>query len=181
MRKSGQTVRDMGAQDQGVDLSSGRWITIPRTLSFVTNGGDVLLIKRGLHKRAFPGRYDGIGGHLERGEDPLTGALREIVEETGLTVHDARLRGISHIDTGQAAGVLLFIFTARSETRQVAECDEGTLHWVSISEANALPLVEDLPILLPRLFGNRAPDTPFFAHVRYDQADQMIMTFASQE
>ena len=171
----------MGAHDQGVDFPSQRWMTIPRTLTFIINGADVLLMKRGLHKRVFPGRYNGIGGHLERDEDPLTGALREISEETGLTVRDVCLRGVCNVDAGQDAGILLFVFTAVSDSRQVVECDEGSLHWIPVKEAQALPLVEDLPILLPRLFGSGAFDTPFFAHVRYDQADQMIMTFASQE
>jgi len=60
-------------------------MTIPRTLCFITHGSDVLLMKRGEHTRIFPGRYNGIGGHLERDEDPLTGALREITEENRIT------------------------------------------------------------------------------------------------
>jgi 8-oxo-dGTP diphosphatase len=170
----------MGAHEQGIDVTSRRWTTIPRTLSFVTNDGDVLLMQRSLRTRIFPGRYNGIGGHLERGEDPLTGALREIGEETGLIVRDVRLRGLCNVDAGQDVGVLLFVFTARADSRQTVECAEGTLHWVPIAAAYSLPLVEDLSILLPRLFGSGASDSPFFAHVRYDPADQMIMTFASQ-
>lgn len=165
----------MAANDQGADQTSGRWTTIPRTLCFVTNDGDVLLMKRDEHRRIFPGRYNGIGGHLERGEDPLTGALREIREETGLTISDIRLRGISNIDVGQDVGVLLFVFTAVSDSREVGETDEGTLHWVPITQVNNLPLVEDLPVLLPRLF---SPQTElFFAHVSYDSGDQLLIRF----
>jgi 8-oxo-dGTP diphosphatase len=170
----------MGAADQGADASSGRWMTIPRTLCFVTNGGDVLLIKRAAHKRVFPGRYDGIGGHLERDEDPRSGAMREIREETGLPVRDVRLRGVSNIDAGQNVGILLFTFTAVSDSRALADCDEGTLEWVPIAAAPGLPLVEDLPILLPRLFGPDASDVPFFAHVWYDSSDKMMLTFARE-
>jgi 8-oxo-dGTP diphosphatase len=170
----------MGAADQGADASSGRWMTIPRTLSFVTSGGDVLLIKRAAHKRVFPGRYNGLGGHLERDEDPRSGAIREIREETGLSVRDLRLRGISNIDAGQSVGILLFTFTAVSDSRMLANCDEGTLEWVPIAGAQNLPLAEDLPILLPRLFGSNASDVPFFAHVWYDSSDQMMITFAEE-
>jgi 8-oxo-dGTP diphosphatase len=170
----------MGATDQGADASSAHWMTIPRTLCFIANGGDVLLIKRAAHKRVFPGRYDGIGGHLERDEDPRSGAIREIREETGLTARDLRLRGISNIDAGQDVGILLFIFTAVSDSRVLADCDEGTLHWVPIADAHNLPLVEDLPILLPRLFGPNASDVPFFARVWYDSSDQMMLTFAGE-
>jgi len=170
----------MGAADQGADAASGRWMAIPRTLCFVTSDGDVLLIKRAAHKRIFPGRYNGLGGHLERDEDPRSGAIREIREETGLSVRDVRLRGISNVDAGQSVGILLFTFTAVSDSRVLADCDEGMLEWVPIADAHNLPLVEDLPILLRRLFGPDASDVPFFAHVWYDSSDQMMITFAEE-
>lgn len=166
----------MGSSDQGVDKA--RWRVIPRTLCFVTNGGDVLLLKRAAHKRAFPGRYDGVGGHLERDEDPHTGAIREIREETGLVVSRVRLRGLTHIDPGGDTGILLFVFSAVAESRLVGPCDEGTLAWVPLARVNDFPLVEDLPLLLPRVFGVDKIDLPFFAHVRYNDVDQMVMTFA---
>jgi 8-oxo-dGTP diphosphatase len=84
----------MGAKEQGADAVEGRWLTIPRAVCFVTNGDDVLLLKRGAHKRVFPNRYDGVGGHIERDEDILTGVKREVLEETGLTVRDVRLRAV---------------------------------------------------------------------------------------
>src|SRR5262249_28052912 len=170
----------MGSDDQGVDKS--RWAVIPRTLCFVTNGDDVLLLKRAPHKRAFPDRYNGVGGHLERDEDPLSGAIREIREETGLLVRDVTLRGIRHVDAGGDTGIVLFVFAAVADSRDLLPCDEGTLEWVPLAGVGDLPLVEDLPLVLPRLFGNFVSDLPlpFFAHVRYNDAEQMIMMFAEK-
>ena len=73
----------MGSEEQGADVIKGRWLTIPRTLCFVFNGDDLLLMRRAAHKRVFPNRYNGVGGHIERDEDPYTSAKREILEETG--------------------------------------------------------------------------------------------------
>jgi 8-oxo-dGTP diphosphatase len=172
----------MGAQDQGI--TSGRWMVIPRTLCFIRQGDDVLLLKRSPHKRAFPGLYGGIGGHLERDEDPQAGMLREIQEETGLVPNQlsrVQLRGMCHIDAGQEVGIMLFVFTASAVSRQVKANEEGSLHWVPLNEVNNLPVVDDLPILLPRLFGPEADESPFFAHVCYNSSDQRIMTFAGED
>jgi 8-oxo-dGTP diphosphatase len=168
----------MGANDQGADQTSQRWLTIPRTLCFVTHGDDILLMKRGEHKRIFPGRYNGLGGHIERDEDPLSSALREVKEESGLMVTNIRLRGVYNIDAGKETGIILFIFTCITPSREVTECSEGTLHWVPLDEVDKLPLVEDLPYLLPRLFGPTANDTILFAHASYDAADQFVLRFA---
>ncbi|MEL6271862.1 MAG: hypothetical protein AAFR22_18795, partial [Chloroflexota bacterium] len=51
----------MGAKEQGADATQGRWLVIPRTLCFVLNGDDVLLMKRAAHRRVFPNRYNGAG------------------------------------------------------------------------------------------------------------------------
>lgn len=168
----------MGAYEQGASATDGRWLTIPRTLCFVLNGDDVLLMKRGAHRRVFPNRYNGVGGHIERDEDPLTSARREIREETGLSVTDLHLRAVYNIDAGETTGIVLFVFTARSQTRQVQPNDEGTLHWIPRGAVMSLDLVEDLPHLLPRILtgGDGAP--PLFIHVSYDPNDVIVMRYA---
>ena len=169
----------MGAQQQGANATEGRWLVIPRTLSFVFNGDDVLLMKRGAHKRIFPNQYNGLGGHIERDEDVWTSARREIEEESGLSVIDLRLRGVHQIDTGEATGILLFIFTARSDGRDVAACDEGTLEWVAAADWAALPLVEDVSDILARLVETDESAPPWVAHVSYNAADQIQLRFAA--
>lgn len=168
----------MGAYEQGASATDGRWLTIPRTLCFVLNGDDVLLMKRGAHRRVFPNRYNGVGGHIERDEDPLTSARREIREETGLSVTDLHLRAVYNIDAGETTGIILFVFTARSQTRQLQPNDEGTLHWIPRGAVMSLDLVEDLPHLLPRILtgGDGAP--PLFIHVSYDPNDVIVMRYA---
>ncbi|NJL54633.1 NUDIX domain-containing protein [bacterium] len=137
----------LGAQQQGANATTGRWLVIPRTLCFILNGDDVLLMKRSPHRRVFPNQYNGVGGHIERDEDPFSGAIREIREETGLSVHDVRLRAVYNIDARQATGILLFVFTAHSDSRTtIADEREGTLHWVPRGEVMKLDLVEDIPI-----------------------------------
>ena len=63
-----------------------RYQVIPRTLCFVFNDNDVLLIKRSPHKRLFPNKINGLGGHVECDEDVETAVSREIVEETNISV-----------------------------------------------------------------------------------------------
>ena len=168
----------MGAKDQGADATAGRWLTIPRTLCFITHGDDVLLIKRGEHKRVHPGLYNGVGGHLERDEDPLSGAIREVQEETGLDVHHTRLRGVIHVDAGESTGILVFVFSAEATSRDFTANDEGTLQWVPREQIETLPAVEDLPILVSLIFDGEPDAPPFFAHTSYDEQDQLVMVFA---
>ncbi len=151
---------------------------MPRTLSFVLNGDAVLLIKRGADRQVFPNKYNGLGGHVERDEDPATSALREIEEESGLRPHSLRLRGIHNIDAGGATGILLFVYTAISETRKArGDCPEGKLEWIEKGRVFELDLVEDLPELLARIFAMNDDEPPAQAHVSYDQADNIVLRF----
>ncbi len=168
----------MGSSEQGAKATEGRWLTIPRTLCFVINGDDVLLMKRAAHKRVFPNRYNGVGGHIERDEDPLTSARREILEETGLVIEAVRLRAVYNIDAGEASGILLFVFTAISKSRDVIANSEGTLHWIPQDDVLNFDLVEDIPYVLPRILAMQPMDAPLFLHVSYDESDQLMLRFA---
>ena len=171
----------MGASEQGANATENRWLTIPRTLCFVLNGDDILLMKRAPHKRIFPNRYNGVGGHIERDEDALTSARREIKEETGLDVRDLQLRAVYNIDAGAATGIVLFVFVASSESREVVANSEGTLHWIARKEVQSLDLVEDLPLILPRILPMQPNDAPLFVHVSYDANDLIQMRFANTD
>ncbi len=168
----------MGAHDQGADATAGRWLIIPRTLCFVTHGRDVLLLRRAPHKRVYPNKYNGVGGHIERGEDPLSGAVREIQEETGLQVRNVLFCGCSHVDAGQNTGIMVMIFRAEATSRQFVDTGEGKLEWVPQDRALELDLVEDLPVILPRVLAMSPGDPPFFAHLSYNAADELQLAFA---
>ncbi len=169
----------MSARDQGADATAGRWLVIPRTLCFITHGSDILLLKRGSHTRIYPGRYNGVGGHIERDEDPLTGAIREMHEETGLDLVNVRFRGVLNVDAGGVNGIIVFVFTAEATSRAFIDSDEGILEWVSRDQINTLPLVEDLPVLLARIFDGDLTAPPFFAHTSYDEHDEQVLRFAA--
>ena len=169
----------MGAKEQGADTTNERWLTVPRTLCFITNGDDVLLMKRAANRRIFPNRYNGVGGHVEHDEDPLSCIKREIQEETGLVVRDIQLRAIYNVDAGESVGIVLFVFTAVSDTREVVtDHGEGTRQGVPGAMMMELDLVADLPQLLPRIFSMKAGYPPLFVHVSYNSDDVIQMRFA---
>ena len=72
----------------------------------------------------------GVGGHFEEGESPVECLLREVKEETGLTLTSYRLRGIVTFLSDEAEGEYMFLYTADGFTGELAECDEGELCFV---------------------------------------------------
>jgi len=161
----------VGEQESGRSNPPSRHVVVPRTLCFVLSGDDVLVIKRALHKRIFPGKINGVGGHVEQGEDVTTSAAREIFEETGLAVTDLWLAGVVHVDSrlGQAEplpdaslpGVMVFVFTADAPNRDVQASDEGELLWVPLTAVDGLDWVDGDPGLLRRALEARAANRAF--------------------
>ena len=148
---------------------------IPRTAVFVRRGDEYLLIKGAPKKRLWAGKYNGIGGHVERGENILFSAQRELLEETGLLA-DLWLCGTVIVDAGEA-GICLFAFCGENARGEIKAGKEGAVEWVKKEAVLYLPAVEDLPILLDRIHNMQRGDPPFSARSYYDENDKLKVVF----
>ncbi len=171
----------MGREDQGVAVSHHRYQVIPRTLCFITHGEEVLLLLGDAKKRLWAGRYNGLGGHVEAGEDIAASVRREVREEAGLEVRDLRLRCVVHADAGDpASGILFFVFTAAAHDKNVRPSGEGAVEWWPVSALPVDKMVEDLPMLLPRVLSMGPTDPLLFAAYSYDNNNRLVIRFAEQ-
>lgn len=158
----------------------GKLRVVPRVLCFLLHGDEVLLLRGAPDKKIWPGMYNGVGGHVEAGEDVRNAARREILEETGQIVDQLCLRGVVTIQTSTPqTGILLFIFTAWTDERAVQPSPEGTPEWVPLALVNELPVVADVPLLLERALEIGTGSEPFFASYKYDAEGQFDVTFAA--
>ena len=87
-------------------------------------------------------KWIGIGGHFEDRESPEDCLLREVKEETGLTLKSYRFRGIVTFMTDTYETEYMCLYTADAFEGELIECDEGTLEWVPKSKMGQLNLWE---------------------------------------
>lgn len=128
------------------------------TLCYIEQNGKYLMLHR-IKKEHDLNRdkWIGIGGKFEPLESPEDCLLREVREETGLTLTDWRYCGIVTFvcDTWEAAEYM-HLFTSSSFTGTLSDCDEGELCWISADHLYSLPMWEGDRIFLD-LMREKAP------------------------
>ena len=157
----------------GQRLQPDRYTVIPRTLTFLTRPDEILLIRLGPDRGEWSGLLNGVGGHIEQGEDPVQSARREITEETGLTAAELMLAGVVIIDTGEKPGIGLYVFVGEAENGELTPGGEGTPEWIRQDELDEASLVADLPVLIPEALARREGAAPFSAIYKYDKTGQL--------
>ena len=106
------------------------------------------------------GKYNGLGGKLEPGEDVVAGLKREIREEANLVCEAIELRGTISWPGFGKNGEDWFGFIFRINRYQgipLSENAEGSLLWVSVENILDLPLWEGDRYFLPLVFWGRLP------------------------
>ena len=134
---------------------------INTTLCYIQQGDCYLMLHR--VKKQNDVNHDkwiGIGGKFEDKESPEDCLLREVREETGLTLTDYQYRGLVTFISSEWPTEYMHLFTAHGFTGTLKECDEGVLEWVPKARLLELPHWEGDAIFLDLI---DREDQPFFS------------------
>ncbi len=138
------------------------------TLCYLENDrGEYLMLHRVKKKHDVnQDKWVGVGGKFEGDESPDECLLREVREETGVTLTSWRFRGVvTFLTDGGWEGEYMYLFTADGWTGEFSrDCDEGDLEWVPKEKVPELPIWEGDKIFF-RLLAEDSP--PFLLTMEY--------------
>lgn len=117
------------------------------------------------------GKWIGVGGHVERDESPEECLVREVREETGLTLTAYKFRGLVTFVNNKCESELMCVFTADGYTGELITCNEGELRWVDKTQVPNLPTWEGDRVFLDLLLSNKER---FFSIKLQYEGDQLV-------
>ena len=117
------------------------------TLCYIEKDEKYLMLHRVLKKNDInKDKWIGVGGHFEKGESPEDCLLREVKEETGLTLTSYRFRGLitfTFSSQGRETDTeYMCLYTANGYEGELISCSEGNLEWVNKKDICSLKLWE---------------------------------------
>lgn len=117
-------------------------------------------------------KWIGVGGHAEDYESPEDCLLREVYEETGLTLTEYRFRGIVTFALEGVETQFMCLYTAAKwEGEMISDCREGVLEWVRKDQVKNLSLWEGDKVFFKLL----EREEPFFSLKLHYENDDLKM------
>ena len=142
------------------------------TLCHIEKDGKYLMLHRVKKKNDLnQDKWVGIGGKFEEKESPEQCNAREVSEETGLKLLDAKYRCVVTFVSDIWESELMHVFTAKEFSGTIKTCDEGELVWIDKTDLYSLPIWEGDKIFL-RLIENE--EYPFFSLRLEYKGDNLI-------
>ena len=122
------------------------------TLCYIEKEGKYLMLHRTKKKKDInKNKWIGVGGHAEGTEGPEDCLLREVKEETGLTLTKYRFRGVITFVCDRMEPEMMCLYTADGFEGELKECTEGDLAWIDKETVLGLPTWEGDAIFLKLL------------------------------
>ena len=141
------------------------------TLGYIERDGAYLMLHRVKKDNDLNrDKWVGVGGKFEEGESPEECMCREALEETGLTLHAPRLRGIVTFVSNEWDNEYMFLYTCTDFSGELIECNEGDLEWVPMERVPDLPIWQGDKIFLDLL----CRDAPFFSLKLQYEGDDLV-------
>lgn len=139
---------------------------INSTICYIEKDGKYLMLHRTKKEKDInKDKWIGIGGKFEDKESPEECIIREVKEETGLTLNSYKLRGIVTYISNNWETEYMYVFTSVDFSGELIECNEGDLEWIDKEKIFDLNVWEGDKIFLEKL----QKDSKFFtAKFEYD-------------
>ena len=142
------------------------------TLCYLEKEGCYLMLHRIKKKNDLnQDKWVGVGGKLEENESPEECLVREVREETGLTLTRWRYCGIVTFVSDRWEGEYMHLYTADGFTGQLTDCNEGVLEWVPKERVRLLPQWEGDRIFFRLMEQN----VPFFSLKLQYEGDRLVL------
>ena len=128
---------------------------IPATLCYILDKNENILMLHRVKKEndIHKDKWNGLGGKFEKGESPEDCVIREVYEESGLTIKNPNLKGvITFPEFDGKNDWLVFVFLVKDFYGKLIDSNEGILEWISKEKILSLPLWEGDKIFIPWLF-----------------------------
>ena len=144
------------------------------TLCYMEKGNQYLMLHRVKKEHDInKDKWIGVGGKFEDKESPEDCLLREVREETGLTLTSWKFRGIITFVTDRYETEFMHLYTADGWEGEMIECNEGNLEWLEKKEVFNLKVWEGDKIF----FWLMQHDAPFFS-LRLEYVGDELVSYA---